>query len=528
MIRKRFILLLFSVIVLPTACQDELADRYLNSDKATSASLGQFFTAMLNNDRMRPSYWEMSTFVNWHIGVYTQSVGFLNSPTMFQQNESYIQDRWNDFYRPSSNGSGVIANYREIERNYDALSASEQKENEIFLRAAQVILYDQATQAVDLWGDIPFSEAGMLNKTGELIYPKFDNASKIYDVVLQDLQSISDYFEKPALSTSIQLTFSKQDILLNGNLDLWRRYTNSLRLRLLMRISYVEEASARNEVITMLSNSEKYPMLNDENYKPSGNDILLHPLANYTDDLHAAFADWTNYPAPYFVLEKVLKPANDLRIPVLFDKYGSMLNNHFVPNKEFNAMPLNLSSVEQQAGVGKYAILDSVTFLYNPKLPGVIMTSAEVNFLRAEAFERWGGGDPASEYKKGIKHSIDFYYYLNSLNTKNAQAPPSIQEINKFLNETLLIQYTGSSEEKLAKIWTQKWTHFGFLQTGQRWAEQRRTSYPRLEFFPGTLPGYELPPSRLTYPSSERTFNSNYPKVADNDKRDVNIFWDVR
>ena len=122
---------------------------------------------------------------------------------MFQQNESYIQDRWNDFYRPSSNGSGVIANYREIERNYDALSASEQKENEIFLRAAQVILYDQATQAVDLWGDIPFSEAGMLNKTGELIYPKFDNASKIYDVVLQDLQSISDYFEKPALSTSI-------------------------------------------------------------------------------------------------------------------------------------------------------------------------------------------------------------------------------------------------------------------------------------------------------------------------------------
>ena len=69
MIRKRFILLVFSVIVLATACQDELADRYLNSDKATSASLGQFFTAMLNNDRMRPSYWEMSTFVYWHIGV---------------------------------------------------------------------------------------------------------------------------------------------------------------------------------------------------------------------------------------------------------------------------------------------------------------------------------------------------------------------------------------------------------------------------------------------------------------------------
>ena len=528
MIRKRFLLLLFSVIILPMGCQDELAERYLSSDKTTSATLGQFFTAMLNNDRMRPSYWEISTFVNWHIGVYTQSVGFLNSPTMFQQNESYIQDRWNDFYRPSSNGSGVMANYREIEKNYDALSASEKIGNEIFLRAAQVVLYDQATQMVDLWGDIPFSEAGMLNKTGELIYPKFDDASEIYRIALQDLQSISDYFEKPVLSTLTQVTFSKQDILLNGDLDLWRRYANSLRLRLLMRISYTNEARARDEVIIMLSNSEKYPMLNDESYKPSANDILLNPLANYTDDLHAAFADWTNYPAPYFMLEKVLKPVNDLRIPVLFDKYGSMQNNHFVPNEEFNAMPLNLTNIEQQAGLGKYAILDSVTFLYNSKLPGVVMTSAEVNFLKAEAFERWGGGDPSSQYKKGIKHSIEFYYFLNSLNAKKAQTPPSAQEIDKFINESPFIQYTGTSEEKLAKIWTQKWTHFGFLQTGQRWAEQRRTAYPRLEFFPVTLPGYELPPSRLTYPASERTYNSNYQQVADYDKRDLNIFWDVR
>jgi hypothetical protein len=528
MIRKRLLPLFLSVIILPMGCQDELADRYLNSDKATSATLGQFFTAMLNNNRMRPSYWELSTFVNWHIGVYTQSVGFLNSPTVFQQNESYVQDRWNDFYRPSANGSGVMAIYREIEKNYEALSALDKIDNEIFLRAAQVVLYDQATQMVDLWGDIPFSEAGMLNKTGDIIYAKFDNASEIYHVALHDLEFISGYFEKPVLSSSTEVTFSKQDILLNGNLALWRKYTNSLRLRLLMRISYADEARARNEVITMLSNSEKYPMLGEEDDKPPANEILLNPLTNYTDDLHAAFTDWTNYPAPYFMLEKVLKPANDLRIPVLFDKYGSMLNNHFEPNEEFNAMPLNLPAVEQQAALGKYAILDSVTFLYNPKLPGVIMTSAEVNFLKAEAFERWGGGDPFSEYKKGIRNSIEFYYHLNSLNTKDTETPPTEQEIDDFLDKSLFIQYTGTTEEKLSKIWTQKWVHFGFLQAGQRWAEQRRTAHPRLEFFPATQPGYELPPSRLTYPASERTFNGSYQNVAGSDKRDGKIFWDVR
>jgi hypothetical protein len=526
MIRKPIILLLIT-FVLATACQDELADRYLNPDKTSSATLDKFFTAMLNNERARPSYWEVSTFVNWHIGVYTQSVGFLNSETMFQQNESYIQDRWNDFYRPSPNGSGIVANYREIEKNYNALSTTEKNSNEVFLRAAQIVLYDQATQMVDLWGDIPFSDAGMLNKSGELIYAKFDRASEIYQKALQDLESISEYFENPVLTSLTQLTFSKQDILLNGNLDLWRRYANSLRLRLLMRISYVDEARARDEALTLLSNPEKHPLLNDASYKPGANDILLHPLTTYTDDLHAAFTDWTNYPAPYFMLEKILKPANDLRIPVLFDKYGSMVNNQFHPNEEFNAMPLNLPRVEQQAVLGSYAILDSATFLYNSKLPGVIMTSAEVNFLKAEAFERWGGGDPASEYRKGIQHSIEFYYYLNDLNTKGGLVAPSEQDINKFLNESIFIQYEGTPEQKLSKIWTQKWVHFGFLQSGHRWAEQRRTSYPRLEFFPATLPGYELPPSRLTYPTSERTFNTNYQSVAAADTRDNYIFWDV-
>jgi hypothetical protein len=525
---KRTVLFMFCVLALGSGCQDELSDRYLNPDKTASATIDKFFTALLNNDRSRPAYWEISTFVNWHIGVYTQSVGFLNSPTMFQQNESYIQDRWNDFYRPSANGSGVIACYREIEKNYNALSASDKINNEVFLRAAQIVLYDQATQMVDLWGDIPFSEAGMLNKTGELLYAKFDAASEIYNQALQDLGATAAYFENPVLTSLTQINFSKQDILLNGNLDLWRRYANSLRLRLLMRISYVDEARARDEVLTLLSDPQKYPLLNDEGYKPAANDILLYPLATYTDDLHAAFTDWTNYPAPYFMLEKTLKPANDLRIPVLFDKYGSMLNNQFYPNKEFNAMPLDLSRVEQQAKLGNYAILDSATFLYNSKLPGVVMTSSEVSFLKAEAFERWGGGDPSSEYRKGIEHSIVFYYYLNSLNTKGVLSSPSAQEINKFFDESLFIQYTGTSEEKLAKIWTQKWVHFGFLQSGQRWAEQRRTSYPRLEFTSATLPGYELPPSRLTYPTSERTFNANYQNVAANDQRDIEIFWDGR
>jgi hypothetical protein len=157
------------------------------------------------------------------------------------------------------------------------------------------------------------------------------------------------------------------------------------------------------------------------------------------------------------------------------------------------------------------------------------MTAAEVNFLKAEAFERWGGGDAGWEYRKGIENSIVFYYYLNNLNiTRSRMAPPSNQTVAAFLTNTPAIVYEGSTQEKLAKIWTQKWVHFGFLQVTQRWAEQRRTTFPQLTFVPTELAGFELPPSRLTYPPSEKTLNPNYQRMADTDIRSGKIFWDVR
>jgi Starch-binding associating with outer membrane len=65
---------------------------------------------------------------------------------------------------------------------------------------------------------------------------------------------------------------------------------------------------------------------------------------------------------------------------------------------------------QQQIHIGKFAILDSATFLYNSKLPGIVITASEVNFLKAEAFERWGGGDAKIFYEKAIRQSVGFYF----------------------------------------------------------------------------------------------------------------------
>lgn len=529
MLRYFSIVLIIALLAAPTACQDVLHDRYQNPSSEVTPAIGEFFTNMLNNDRIRPSYWEISTFVNWHVGVYTQSVGYLNSQSVYQQNETYIQNRWDDYYRPGSTGTGVMASFREIEKAYGKLSDVEKKEVEIFVHAAKVVLYDQTSQVVDLWGDIPFSEAGSLNGSGQIIYPKFDSAEEIYETIITDLKSISNYFSNADLSPTVQAQFSKQDILLFGNSDKWQRYTNSLRLRLLMRLSFIQEEKSKTEVLEMLSNELQYPLLNPGTYTPGTDDILLAPLSTYTGDLHDAFLDWTNYPAPFYALEVVLKPANDLRIPVLYDKFGVTNNGTFAPNAGYNALPITLTSIEQQDNLEKYAILDSATVLFNTKLPGVLFTVSEVNFLKAEAYERWGGGDAQQEYLKGIRNSISFYFYLNSLNTitRKPLLPPTSGEIENFLSNTTSIQYTGSAQEKLSKIATQKWIHFGFLQSIQSWSEMRRTGYPEIIFHPSSRAGFENPPMRLTYPALEKTLNEHYQSVAGEDFRNAKIFWDI-
>ena len=532
------VLYIITIVILVTTsltgCRKKLADLYYDPDQTTQPSIEQFFTQLINNNRVRPSYWEMRTFVVMHTGIYTQSVSYLNAITAYQQNANYTQDKWNDFYRAGTTekgSGGVMALYRLIEKLYGSITNESEKANmEVFLMAARIVLYDQTSQIVDMWGDIPYSEAGSVNTSDQIVMAKFDQAADIYNSIIDGLKDAANYFSNLQISTTAQSLFSKQDILLGGQLDKWQRYANSIRLRLLMRISYFDEAKAKTEVLNMLNNPSLYPLADGSStYTPATTDILLQQLSLHNDDLHLALTEVFNYSAPDYLLNTVMKPCNDPRIPVLFDKYGRTVGNQFIPNTDYNGLPVNLTAEAQQQSLGSYAIVDSATFLYNTSLPGIVITASEVNFLKAEAFERWGGGDAAAAYETAVRQSVIFYYYLNGLNktTRTPLSLPADAAIDAFL-QTDPIKYTGTSDEKLAKIWVQKWVHFGFLQSIESWAEYRRTKYPQLKFYPSTLPGYELPPSRLVYPASETSYNANYASVKSKDIRTGKIFWDMK
>jgi hypothetical protein len=512
------------------SCQDTLEEQYLDPEKTAEPSIAKFFTKMLDNNRVRAEYWNVRTFLNVHPAVYTQSISFTNTSRRYQQNLAYLDDFWKDYYTPRGEGiSGVVAHMREIEKEYATLPAEEKAKADVYLYAAKVTYYDQTAQMVDLWGDIPFSKAGMLNLTGETTASEFESAESIYTALLSGLKEASDYFAAASLDPTVALGFSKQDILLKGSLDKWRRYANSIRLRLLMRISFQNETSAQTEVMEMLNNPATYPLVDEATY-----DVLLAPLTTYKDFLRNALTELNSHVAPEFLLDGVLKPSGDPRIRVLFDKNVS----NKVQNADYYSMPSNLSSTDQEKGIadGKYAVLDSSTYLFNTALPGIVITSAEVNFLKAEAYERWGStADAQAAYEKAVTQAVAFSFYLNDLGAnfrgiENADKEPAVTETEiSNLLASAPVAYTGTRAEKLARIWTQKWVSFGFIQSIQSWTELRRTKYPVLSFTPDNTPGSELPPTRLLYPGSEKTYNAaNYSKVEAKDNATTRIFWDVQ
>jgi hypothetical protein len=519
-----------------TSCQDTLEEQYINPEKTTKASIGKFFTTMLDNRRVRADYWNIRTFLVMHPGVYTNTVSYTNTNNRYQQQLNYLDDLWKDYYTPNyydqnratAGAGGIVAHMREIEKQYAGLSDEEKADADIFLHAARVVYYDQTAQMVDLFGDIPFSEAGQLNLTGEIVLPRFDSGEEIYRTLLEGLEESAAYFASASPSPIVSSGFSIQDILLEGNLDKWRRYANSLRLRLLMHISFQNESKAQADVMEMLSAPGDFPLVDEATYN-----VLLEPLTNYTDNMRNAVTELTSHIAPQFLVEEVLKPANDPRIHVLYDKN---VNVDGVYNADYYSMPPDIPSSEQEENIAdrRYAILDSSTFILNTSFPGIVMTASEVNFLKAEAFERWGStADAQMAYEKAVTQAVDFVFYLNKLGADFRGADPEpavtpLEKITLLANPTVI--YAGTRDQKLAKIGIQKWLSLGFMQSVEAWTEVRRTNYPVLTFIPDTsTPASQMPPSRLMYPGTEKVYNAvNFEAVAGKDVPTAKIFWDVQ
>lgn len=509
--------MLIPVLGFMSACKKSAFDeRYNDPEKATEGTIDGFYTGLFNNRRVIPDYWSLWTFTSLQMATYTQSLGVFNANRMYEPEVNYAKDRWDDFYAPSADWTSPLSSYREIEKLYNGLESEADKEGYLlFLETARIFLYDQATQMVDIWGDIPFSTAGQLNATGTLELATYDEGKQVYDSALYHLKRISNWLANVQPEQFYLNKLNKQDVLFKGDLLKWRRYANSLMLRLAMRISYVEEDRAKQLVQEILGNPTLYPLID----APDNIAQITTGPPNLITDLRNAFNENHNL-APEYMVDSIMVPTGDPRLRFLFT-----LN----VNGEYKGLPRSLNQTQQETAVnnGLVSRLDSVTFTMNESFPGIIFTAAEVSFLRAEAYLRWGGGDPKTAYETGITQSINHYYAIHSLSTFGTpETPPTAPETVLFLGNPQ-IALGSNLEENLNKVGLQKWIAFGVMQNTQSWAEIRRSGYPKLTFPPDpATTSVPSPAYRLLYPSDERTLNSkNYAAVAAKDIPYGKIFW---
>lgn len=516
-----------------SSCSKEQFDEnYYNPEASVQGDIPRLFSGLLFNqskasaNTIMPRYWNLYVFQLPTLGTYSQLWGYTASTGRYEQKTAYSQSRWQYFY------TAPHSSYTEMMKFYNNLTTEEDKAGyNLFVQTSRIFLYDQAAQMVDMWGDIPFSEAGRVLSTGGVIEnAKYDDQEALYNQFIDDLKSISDYLNSYQEVTYYKQMFNKSDIINGGDINKWKIYANSLRLRLAMRMSYANEAKAQQVVTEILSNPSTYPVVTTlaNSIKIDARGAELRSVVGVDGIRNSFESGGFNY-APGYIINNLMKPSADPRLRVLFSKNAQGDYLGLDPN-------LDQTTQENQINNNLVSRVDSATFSRNDKFPGIIITPAEVSLLKAEANERWGIGTAAqTEYERGIRQSIEYWFYINRLNDNadgtayTPEAAPTEAEITAMLAHPL-VAYTGTQEQKLAKIATQNWANFSVIQAQHAWAEHRRTGYPALTFATDNSSQQSpLPPARLLYPENERTYNPiNYEDVRSKDTQDTKIFWDVR
>ena len=362
-------------------------------------------------------------------------------------------------------------------------------------------------RVTDYWGDVPYFEAMQRNTQ-----PPYDEQEEIYRDMLNELQEA-----EAALDEDAEFRLGSADVLLDGNLDMWRRFANSLRLRLAMRTSYADPVLAEEHVSDVLSGR---PVLENNNHNVK---LEVDPGGGTGDFVHDNHHHWIYRFDEYRISQTLADNLSDLEDP--------RLNVYLAPSDITGARQglqngLSDTQLSQTSNApGLYS--RETSYFHDIETPIRIMLASEVKFLEAEAALRgWGPGSPSDHYDEGIRASLEFYDSIDLFDIDQ-------EEIDNYVNDSpATFNPSLDDEGQLEQIITQKWLAI-FGQGMEAYAEIRRTGYPELQEI-GDPSGGETDgelPRRIRYPNSEEGLNNdNLQEAIDRQGNDMldRVWWDAK
>ncbi len=122
------------------------------------------------------------------------------------------------------------------------ISQAEADENVTYSGIAKILKAYTFSQMVDIWGDIPFSEANKLSSSSKVAYPKWDKSADIYPQIFAMFDDgLADLNNTTALNKVVP---AGEDIIYAGNKAKWIRAANTIKLKLYNQVRLVQDVSA--------------------------------------------------------------------------------------------------------------------------------------------------------------------------------------------------------------------------------------------------------------------------------------------
>ena len=426
----------------------------------------------------------------------------------------------------------------------------------------------------DYYGDVPFSEAGLAYISGNS-QPKYDKQDELYQAFFTELKEAVKLFD-------VQKEAITSDPLFDGDIEAWKKFANSLRLRYAMRISDVtamqtlaknEFNDALNSAMTDAADDACVKHMNisysfgQESYKDFrgnalakyfyGNDPVNNPTyicQTLWEQLYKNNDPRTNLLCRFYIDDFLSISTGEGRIDiteeVMARQAADATTVYVIAPGEFswdNWPNYNAGAAAGSSLAKTLAEIQKAHPDYNPEKdprwlmpklagnflrsdnPGVLMTYAEVCFLRAEAaILGWTADNAKDYYEKGIRASMDF------LTEHYGCAAVSETDKAAYIAQSA-IDFAADADTQKKQINTQAWI-LHFHNPAECWSNLRRSDYPALtapkpDGKNPLIDGNDIP-VRLCYPLKEETYSkAAYQKAigrVSNYSWHARLWWDVK
>lgn len=374
----------------------------------------------------------------------------------------------------------------------------------------------------DAWGDIPFSQALSGDPdNGAILAPTYDNQSIVYDGIINMINEALTLID-----ASDPLHPGNDDLIFGGNMDLWERFANTLKLKVYLRLSQVNPGKAQAGIASMgaasfLGNGENAQV----NFiSTAGNQNPLYSEIvglNFTQNLVASATSVDS-----------MRSNEDWRRYIVYtipgaDVVGLRQGNYNASSTTTLSFPSAITGAQARNTASAEA-------------PVKLMTGYESLFLQAEAAARgWMANDDETLFYEAIAASFEEYAAeIADLGIIVSDSPEIV------LSASLAYQYYtagdsalgiapaywgvyptgGAIQQKVRHIVTQKWFAMNGTQGFEAWTEWRRTGYPDFFVYSVTSIIGQMFPGSFLYPNTELTRNANFPGQK---QVTTKVWWDA-